>query len=425
MIATNVIIMWPGAHANIPANYVRETSLDSKFIKGTAAATNPNVTGGSPTHSHAASANHGHTMASHSHLVGLSNVGSPSSNSTDSSGTEGIPGNHSHNFNLAGVSGGSLSSVAATYGSISNNPPYREMIFIRATKHTKVPDGAVVFYADATPPSGFDVCDGNNGTQDCRNKFIRGAATGADAGGTGGSSQNVHPLNHTHAESPHSHSGSTGGQITDSGGKRGQSGNNRLSRGHTHNVSLNSNSAGNISAVNLTTSETVEPEYKKLLAIQNNNGDAAMPRNIIGLWLGNLSLIPPGWVLCDGNNDTEDMRGKYIKVANTGGEIGNTGGSNTHVHASQGHVHSGGSHSHTGNNTDDHWSKNTVGPVGGNQDLQDGGSAHSVQSVGSAAASWNSSNTSANSANNEPEYRTVAYIQYKFEPIPGLLLAFL
>lgn len=409
-IPQNVILIWAGSVATIPTGWARVTSLDGKFPKGTADATDPNDTGGAATHSHNATANHSHTMAAHSHTVTLSNVASFSSNQTDSNGTEGVPGQHSHQFSLGGVSGGALSSVAATYASVSNNPPYHEVIYITPSGATgDLLDGIITLWNQASVPSGFTFCDGSGGTPDLRNKYLRGAAASQNAGATGGSTQNVHNLTHTHTESGHTHSGTSSG-ITDTGGKRGTGGSGRLSRGHTHPVSLQSATAGSISSVQLTTAETVEPAYHKLMAIENTSGGGLRPQSIIALWLGALGSIPAGWRLCDGNDETPDLRGKYVKIANDSGELGTTGGSNTHTHASQAHSHTGGSHSHAGNNTDDHWSKNTISGVGGSQDLQDGGSAHSVTNVASASAAWNSANTAADSASNEPEYRTVAYI---------------
>ncbi len=78
-------------------------------------------------------------------------------------------------------------------------------------------------------PSGWAICDGTNGTPDLRAKFVAGAASGQDAGATGGS--DTHILTeaelavHSHgiSESTHAHasnlergvSGSGAGSIDD------------------------------------------------------------------------------------------------------------------------------------------------------------------------------------------------------------------
>lgn len=410
MLAPGTIIIWPSTNASIPAGFSRVTGLDGRFVKATAAGVDPNVTGGNATHSHTSPA-HSHTMNSHSHTIVTNTVCAQSSNSSDGNGTEQVGGGcHSHTYSLAGVVGGGLSSVTSTYASVSNNPPYYEVIFIQANAYRFVPAGAVVLWAGASLPTGFSLHAG------LKNKYPRGAGAGNDSGATGGSYTNIHDLVHTHVESSHYHSQSLSGQITDAGGYRGTSGGNRVARLHAHTFTLNSNTAGSISSVQLTTVETVEPAYKKLAAIQN--GDTPkMPRGVIAMWLGSLASIPPGWFLCDGNNGTPDMRGKFLKIANDLTEVGNTGGSNTHTHAAQGHTHSGGSHTHTGQNTASH--SNATGAVGGTWTTQDGGVGHSISTVSSETVSWASANTTADSADNQPEFRTVAFIYFKY-PIGGL-----
>ena len=60
----------------------------------------------------------------------------------------------------------------------------------------------------ANIPSGWVICDGANGTPDLRDKFVRGAGAGDEAGGTGGSETHLHAVTgsstlrsiaHTHA----------------------------------------------------------------------------------------------------------------------------------------------------------------------------------------------------------------------------------
>ena len=48
------------------------------------------------------------------------------------------------------------------------------------------------------------------------------------------------------------------------------------------------------------------------------------------MWSGQVSNIPSGWKLCDGNNGTPDLRGRFIVGASASGgyDPGATGGSN-------------------------------------------------------------------------------------------------
>lgn len=49
---------------------------------------------------------------------------------------------------------------------------------------------------------------------------------------------------------------------------------------------------------------------------------------VISMWSGSTDNIPDGWVVCDGQNGTPDLRNKFIKGSDT---ANNQGGSNTHT----------------------------------------------------------------------------------------------
>lgn len=411
--------MWGGSVATIPSGWSRVSGLDDKFLKGTANATNPNVTGGSSTHSHSATATHTHSMDSHSHTV-LTYTVVGNQNNSDSGGTE-LATQHYHNVAVAGVVGGDLSAVASTYASVSNNPPYHEVIFITPTGATAdFEDGIISIWNASTVPAGFTFCDGSNGTPDLRNKYPKGAPAGTGAGATGGSTTNVHQLTHTHTESSHYHSQDiTESGISSEGGKRGVSGTTIASLNHMHRYRLNSNTAGGISTPTLTTSETVEPAHRKLMVIKNTSGGVSQPQTIIGLWLGALASIPSGWSLCDGTAGTPDMRDKFLKFCNTSGELGNTGGSNTHTHTDQAHTHTGSSHTHTSNMTSDdlRHNFNRSGGVGGSSSIVTEGEIHAgITSISSTAPTWGSSTTAADSQDNQPPYLTVAFVMWTGTP---------
>lgn len=57
-----------------------------------------------------------------------------------------------------------------------------------------------------------------------------------------------------------------------------------------------------------------------------------MMPGMIMLWAGAVEDIPAGWVLCDGNNDTPDLRNKFVIGAGDTYDPGETGGSATHIH---------------------------------------------------------------------------------------------
>lgn len=401
-IPNGAIFIWTGTNASIPAGWSRVTSLDTKYPKGTANATNPNTTGGATTHTHT-SPSHTHTIAAHTHTITLA-AASGGGASTDCNTTASAVGHNHTAFASGAVSSGSVSSVAATYGSVSNDPPYYEVIYITPTvQASNIPTG-VIALADATPSSGFAKCDGTGGTPNLTDKYLKGATGGGNAGGTGGSTTNTHALSHTHTTS-HAHASATsGGETADSA--RSQSGAANVVWSHTHAVTLNAATPSTVDNVSLVTAETVEPAYTKLLAMQSVAG-APTNVGIIALWLGNISDIPTGWILCDGSNGTVDMRDRHLKITNTTGHIGNTGGANSHTHASQNHGHTV-SHSHTAPNA----------THGGGSAVRGSGcatatTAATIHTVSTNAVDLvlNNAATTADSSSNEPEYRTVAFIK--------------
>ena len=421
MIPPNAILIWTGTHAGIPSGFTRETTLDDKYPKawGSEAV---DTTGGASTHTHTATA-HGHTLQTHTHDVVLNDNTSPANASNRA---DDVADNHKHvSAAIGGVSGGSLQNASVTWSSVNHEPPYYTVIFIKAASFSLVPSNAVAIYSNATVPTGYTFCDGSSGTPDLRNKYLKGAATSANAGTTGGALTHAHTVTHGHTANSHTHSGNSG--TPDNPGRRGAGGSNTgATMGHRHTVTLNAATDTVNNYVNTTagSGDTVEPLYKKMLAIQNTSGSLTTPRrNMIAMWLGSVTAIPAGWYLCDGNNGTPDLRDYFVKIANSTSELNNAGGANTHTHTSISHTHTAtGTHTHTGS---------TGGPDAtkaadtGGEGWATGTHTHNLLSVSSVTATYDSTTLDSGSAvDNQPPYRTVAYIMFAF-PVGGSAVAFL
>ncbi len=406
-IPNGVIFIWTGTNASIPSGWERVTALDGRYPKGTADGVDPNQTGGSPTHSHTSSS-HTHTMEDHTHTISISAATGGTGDNGSTSGGAARKG-HTHSSFSSGLPNNvSVSSTSVTYSSVSNDPPYYTVIFITPTSDTNVlPQDVVYLYEDADfSISGHYVCDGNNSTPDLTDKYLKGAVPGQDAGNTGGSTTNIHSIDHSHTVS-HTHESATSGGATITGGS--QAGTGRVSSSHTHSISLpNSTTDTGTTVIQLTTTETVEPAYTKLMAIQNKTSNGTRV-GIIGLWLGALENIPSNYILLDGNNGTTDMRGRYLKVSSDYSGVGSSGGSNTHTHAAQGHTHNNISHTHTFTTSLTHGSQ--VQGLGSGIQIEGSAATHSGASISTDNYSLASSMTSADVASNEPEYRTVAFIK--------------
>ncbi len=69
------------------------------------------------------------------------------------------------------------------------------------------------------------------------------------------------------------------------------------------------------------------------------------PSGLIGIWHGTIANIPSGWVICDGNNGTPNMLGRFVEgVATAATDPGATGGEATHtltIAEMPAHTHSG------------------------------------------------------------------------------------
>jgi len=76
------------------------------------------------------------------------------------------------------------------------------------------------------------------------------------------------------------------------------------------------------------------------------NALVTVPSGLISLWSGSVASIPSGWVLCDGNNNTPDLRNRFVVGAGSTYAVDATGGSanavvvsHTHSLTDPGHKH--------------------------------------------------------------------------------------
>ena len=56
---------------------------------------------------------------------------------------------------------------------------------------------------------------------------------------------------------------------------------------------------------------------------------SSIPSGIIAMWSGASDAIPTGWLLCNGENNTPDLRNRFIVGAGSSYSVGNTGGSDS------------------------------------------------------------------------------------------------
>jgi hypothetical protein len=150
----------------------------------------------------------------------------------------------------------------------------------------------------------------------------------------------------------------------------------------------------------------------------NGIGSIATPSGAIILWYGSIASIPSGWVLCDGNNGTPDLRNKFVigaysdtsSVAYTTVEGTNTKSGGTkdavvvsHTHTASvndpGHFHrwGGGGNMQAGNDN-------------GGSSVNGGSSNHATSTVGTGISVGISTEGTSSTNQNLPPYYALAYI---------------
>ena len=168
---------------------------------------------------------------------------------------------------------------------------------------------------------------------------------------------------------------------------------NRVDNDFTYNPSTNTLKVGNI--------------------IDSSGNASAFVTGMIILWYGDTSNIPGGWVLCNGQNGTPDLRNRFVIGAGDNFSAGDTGGNNllTLTEANlPSHRHFVVSNSLGGQNR-------TNSNVSANNQVRKGTGAgnlyesYNLASTGSDAAAGRSSAVGSGTAfDNKPKYHALCYI---------------
>jgi hypothetical protein len=197
-------ILWDTDTA--PMNWQFDTALESVFVMG---ADEPDLT-------HRGAITHTHTTpglasgGAHSdHPVNVSNVSSVSASvGMHQENKNTSVGGHSHSGTGTCTSAGAHTHTTPNTGTGSNYPPFIRLRYIYSDTSTVVPVGGIVMHNGSPTAlgSGWQVCDGTNGTLDLRGKFpIYG--TSEPIGSTGGFSSHAHAVGVSGAQSAeHTHS---------------------------------------------------------------------------------------------------------------------------------------------------------------------------------------------------------------------------
>jgi hypothetical protein len=142
-----------------------------------------------------------------------------------------------------------------------------------------------------------------------------------------------------------------------------------------------------------------------------------VPAGVIVMWSGSVESIPSGWFLCDGDNDTPDLRDRFVVGAGSAYAVADTGGADSvtlttaqmpsHTHSFSGTTSTTGAHTHS----------ILAGPGDGGtaRAANTDGSGESISTQSSGNHSHTFSGTTASTGDggsheNRPPYYALAYI---------------
>jgi hypothetical protein len=318
---------------------------------------------------------------------------------------------HSHTGGSTGTSGSQASGTTnVTFNTTSNNPPYYEVLFIKSNGTNLIPTNGMVYTTGDR--------EGMTYHTESENRFLKGAASGLDQAGTGGSSTHTHSQSHTHTPTSHSHATGTISGYSGNQAEGGVSAAEIDGTGHTHTFTVNSASQDMKSNTTSSGSASTEPLHTTMKHYKATQPSVPLPGDIA---MTTEATTPVGWKDCDGTNGTPNLVGYYLKNTQTAEQ---TAGSNTHNHSF--------SHSHQGNTTHTHTIANSglsaysdAGNDGINNsspDLDSIGEHRHEVFIAATKANYNTTSGNTSTDNSEPEYIQVKFIQFEFSTVGGSFL---
>ena len=81
--------------------------------------------------------------------------------------------------------------------------------------------------------------------------------------------------------------------------------------------------------IDLLKNSSFEAKMDLIIAALSGGGGSGVPNGAIIMWSGTVATIPDGFSLCDGSNNTPDLRHRFVIGAGSTYAVGATGGSST------------------------------------------------------------------------------------------------
>jgi len=344
-------VLYADTHASIPAGWTRDTDFDDYFIKGGTDTFTTPLTGGATEHDHSATA-HFHTLPDHEHEFGAGAAAGASTLVVLGGGTRRPSETHTHSdvfSDFASPASPDSDPTSGTFETDSNDWIAVSMIAIKPDHGAlDMPTSSFCFTNNTSLPVGFTKITG----QFWEGSHVKISTTGADGGIRSGVSRtHNHTFIHDHTNTDtHLHNVKRAGGV-DAGTDLAAGGVRRTRTSTHHEVTGASGTGGTIfdGTGRATIKEIVLPFFE-LLGVVNTSGSARTSTGIIIPYTDTVASIPEGWVYCDGNNGTPDLREVFPTMSANDGDIGLTGGTTEHDHpGTQTHLHPSATHDHNAN----------------------------------------------------------------------------
>ncbi len=357
-----VIVAWSGTENNVPEGWSicngenGTINLQDKFVLGAGPNYPAGETGGEEEVKLTVK-----TIPSHSHAVPLQ--------STTSTGT-------SVSYITSGSKTGTTNISLPTSGTGGNQPhnnmpPYYTLLYIQKTSATPtdymtteevmaaiqeamsnipasggVPINTITIWSGAVEdiPTGWALCDGQDGRPDLRGRFVLGAGGTYNPGAAGGSEE----VTLTVAQMPrHSHTQRFARSGTESGANNSPPEPVTIKGGWTI---VNYGAPGTRESGSSEPHPNMPPYYALcyIIKVSADETDGVtmeqvqdaiqqaieaippgsnIPAGGVIIWTGAADAVPDGWALCDGTNGTPDLSGRFVLGSSATHAVGETGGS--------------------------------------------------------------------------------------------------
>jgi len=242
-------VFWYGNAYDIPADYELDTSFSECYVR--AASAPSDTIFGNEKHLHTVPKTN---QVRHRHGFSSTNTGNASGENIKalkgSSWVYRVSATHNHPINSDYTDYSPYHDhVIGDTGYADNLPPYVALYLIRAKIDTICPINGIVMTSKAPTyfPSGFVVCNGQNGTPDIRDKFVYGAKNDDVVGSAGGTKDHAHANGSVGNSGAHNHAktGTTAATTDLTADTVSGTGINVADTAHVHNYSFTTDTSPN------------------------------------------------------------------------------------------------------------------------------------------------------------------------------------